>query len=196
MAKVTTQFTMSLEGFIAAPNDDVKTLFKWYQAGEVEFPVAGSDLVFKISQQSADLLGEEWANVGAIVTGRRDFDVSNAWGGEALFGVPTFIVTHFPDNEWHEKQPLFIFVTDGVERAITQAKKAAGEKNVSIGGTTIVQQCLRLGLLDEIQIDLVPLLLGKGIPLFDNLNIKPINLEKITVIDGTGVTHHRYRVLK
>ena len=196
MTKVTTQFTMSLDGFIAGPNDEVDRIFKWYGAGDTNFPVEGTEMVFKISRASADLLKEEWGQIGAIVTGRRDFDVSNAWGGETVLGVPTFIVTHSPPEEWVGKQPLFIFVTEGVESAIEQAKTAAGDKNVSVGGTTIVQQCLKLGLLDEIQIDMAPILLGDGIRLFDALGPEPIELEQTAVIEGTGVTHLKYRIVK
>jgi dihydrofolate reductase len=172
MGKVTTQFTMSLDGFIAGSNDEVDRIFKWYGSGDVDFPVEGSDMVFKVSQASADYLSEEWGQLGAIVTGRRDFDVSNAWGGET------------------------VFVTDGVESAIAQAREAAGDKNVSVGGTTIVQQCLKLGLIDEIRLDMAPVLLGEGIRLFDKLGPEPIELEQIGVIEGTGVTHVKYRVVK
>jgi dihydrofolate reductase len=196
MSKVTTQFTMSLDGFIAGPNDEVGDLFKWYRAGSVEYPVAGSGMVFHVSQASADYLTEEWGKLGAIVTGRRDFDVSKAWGGEAILGVPTYIVTHSPPEEWLGKQPLFIFVTEGVESAVEQAKNAAGEKVVGVGGTTIVQQCLQLGLIDEIMIDLAPILLGQGIRLFDHLGPNPIELEQTAVIPATGVTHLKYRVVK
>jgi dihydrofolate reductase len=196
MGKVNTQFTMSLDGFIAGPNDEVHQIFKWYNAGDVDFEAGGSTFVFKVSQASADYLREEWGNLGAIVTGRRDFDVSNAWGGESILGVPTFIVTHSPPEEWIGRQPLFIFVTDGVESAIAQAKAAAGDKTVGVGGTTIVQQCLKLGLIDEILIDLAPILLGEGIRLFDNLGPNPIELEQTGVIEGGGVTHLRYRVIK
>lgn len=196
MTKVNTQFTMSLDGFIAGPNDEVHQLFKWYRSGDVEFPVKGTGITFKMSQASADLLNEEWERTGAIVTGRRDFDVSNAWGGQAILGVPIFIVTHDPPEEWIEKQPLFIFVTDGVESAIAQAREAAGDKTVSVGGTTIVQQALKLGLIDEIQIDMAPILLGEGIRLFDKLGPEPIELEQTAVIQGKDVTHLKYRVVK
>jgi dihydrofolate reductase/uncharacterized protein YndB with AHSA1/START domain len=196
MGKIITQFTMSLDGFIAGPNDEVHHIFKWYNSGDVEFTVKGSGMVFKIPQASANLLQRGWGKVGAIVTGRRDFDVSNAWGGQTVLGVPTFIVTHSVPQEWVDKQPLFIFVTNGVESAVAQAKKAAGENNVSVGGTTIVQQCLKLGLIDEIQIDMAPILLGQGIRLFDKLGPNPIELEQTNVFEGKGVTHLHYRVLK
>lgn len=195
MGKVMAGFTMSLDGFVADPNDDVSLVFKWYSAGDVDFPLPGTNRVFKISQASADYLTESWSTLGAIVTGRRDFDVSNAWGGKALMDLPTFIVTHHPPQEWlHEGSP-FTFVTEGVEVAIERARAAAGEKNVGVGGTQIVQQALRAGLIDQIDIDLAPVLLGAGIRLFDNLP-EPIELEIQRVVEGTGVTHISYRVVK
>lgn len=195
MGKVMAGFTMSLDGFVADPNDDVSLVFKWYSAGDVDFPLPGTNRVFKISQASADYLTESWNTLGAIVTGRRDFDVSNAWGGKALMDLPTFIVTHHPPQEWlHEGSP-FTFVTEGVEAAIERARAAAGEKNVGVGGTQIVQQALRAGLIDQIDIDLAPVLLGAGIRLFDNLP-EPIELEIQRVVEGTGVTHISYRVVK
>ena len=195
MSKIMAGFTMSLDGFIADPNDDVSLVFKWYSAGDVDFPLPGTNHVFKISQASADYLTEAWSTLGAIVTGRRDFDVSNAWGGKALMDLPTFIVTHHPPQEWlHEGSP-FAFVTEGVEAAIEQARIAAGNKNVGVGGTQIVQQALRAGLIDQIDIDLAPVILGAGIRLFDNLP-EPIELEIQRVVEGTGVTHISYRVCK
>ena len=196
MGKVTTQFTMSLDGFIAEPNDEVGRLFRWYFSGDTSFPVPGSSLAFKVSRVSAGLLQEVWGKIGAIVTGRRDFDVSKAWGGDPPFNVPTFIVTHRVPQEWVKAGSPFTFVTDGVESALAQAKAAAGDKDVSVGGTQITQQCLRAGLIDELQIDLVPILLGAGIRWLDRLGPDPIELENIGVIEGTGVTHLRYRVVK
>ena len=196
MGLVMSQFTMSLDGFVAGPNDEVDKLFGWYAAGDTPFTAAGTDRPFKISRASADLLTENWGQVGATVTGRRDFDVSNAWGGKPIFGVPTFIVTHSVPREWAYEGSPFTFVTNGVESALAQAQQAAGDKVVDVGGTRIVQQCLQAGLLDGIQIDLVPVLLGDGIRLFDRLGPKPIELEITPVVEGKGVTHIRYRVVK
>ena len=196
MGMVTAQFTMSLDGFIAGPEDDVWPLFKWYSSGDVPFQAPGTDREFKISRASADLLQAEWARLGAIVTGRRDFDVSGAWDGSPPLGVPTFIVTHSAPQEWAKEGSPFTFVTDGVESAVEQARRAAGGKNVGVGGSKIVQQCLKAGLLDEIQIDLAAMLLGSGVRLFDDLDSMPIELEIAGVVEGAGVTHIRYRMVK
>src|SRR5690242_18009118 len=115
MSKVITEFTMSLDGFIAGPNDDVGTLFKWYSSGDVEIPSSHAGMVFKVAQPSVKIIQNIMSGFGAIVTGRRDFDVSQAWGGESPAGVPIFIVTHNPPQEWLNKPSPFTFVTDGVE---------------------------------------------------------------------------------
>lgn len=196
MGKVIAEFTMSLDGFIAGPNDEVDRIFRWYSSGDTEFPVQDTPMVFKISRASAELLREQWGASGATVTGRRDFDVSGAWGGKPPLGVPTFIVTHRVPDEWAQAGSPFTFVTDGIESAIEKARHAAGDKHVGLGGTKITQQALRAGLVDEIQIDLAPVLLGAGIRLFDELGPDPIDLEIIEVIEGTGVTHLRYRVVR
>lgn len=196
MPKVTTQFTMSLDGFIADENDGVGRLLGWYRSGDTPYPVPGTEMVFKISRASAALLQEEWGMIGAIVTGRRDFDVSEAWGGQPPFSVPTFIVTHRVPQAWVGEGSPFIFVTEGVASAVARAREAAGARNVAVSGTQIVKQCLEAGLLDEIQIDLVPLLLGKGIRLFNSLECEPIALQNIGVVAGVGVTHLKFHVVK
>ena len=132
---------------------------------------------------------------GAMVAGRHMFDVAQAWGGTPPF-APCFIVTHHPPQEWIKEGSPFTFVTDGVESAIRQAKKAAGNKNVAVATATITQQALKLGLLDEIHIDLVPVLLGSGTRLFEHLGTEPIELESTQVIKASGVTHLTYLVIK
>jgi dihydrofolate reductase len=204
MGKVTTGLSMSLDGFIAGPNDGPgsplgdggERLFAWYSGGDTEYRLPGTEMVFMVSPQSAQLLGEAHTNMGAFVTGRRTFDISNGWGGSPPLGVPTFVVTHSVPQEWAYQGSPFTFVTDGVESAVEQARAVAGDKNVATGAASIAQQCIRAGLLDEIHIDLVPVLLGDGIRLFDHLGAGPIELESTEVIEGAGVTHLTFRVVK
>jgi dihydrofolate reductase len=129
------------------------------------------------------------------VWGRRTFDIAQAWGGHPP-GTPAFIVTHRVPQEWVYEGSPFTFVTDGVASAIRQAKQAAGVKDVVVATASILQQCLNLGLMDEIHVDVAPLLLGKGVRLFDHLNIEPTQLEIIRVVPAPGVTHLAYRVVK
>ena len=204
MGKVTTGLSMSLDGFIAGPNDGPgsplgdggERLFAWYSGGDTEYRLPGTEMVFMVSPQSAQLLGEAHTNMGAFVTGRRTFDISNGWGGRPPLGVPTFVVTHSVAQKWVYQGSPFTFVTDGVESAVEQARAVAGDKNVATGAASIAQQCIRAGLLDEIHVDLVPVLLGDGIRLFDHLGAGPIELESTEVIEGAGVTHLTFRVVR
>jgi dihydrofolate reductase len=195
MGQVILGISMSLDGFIAGPNDDVQQLFKWYFAGDIDIPVQGGRFTLKISPESARVIEESMNTTGAMVAGRHMFDVAQAWAGTPPF-APCFIVTHHPPQEWIKEGSPFTFVTDGVESAIRQAKKAAGNKNVAVATPTITQQALKLGLLDEIHIDLVPVLLGSGTRLFEHLGTEPIELESTQVIKASGVTHLAYRVIK
>jgi dihydrofolate reductase len=152
---------------------------------------------FKLSSRSAEVFEDLIENGGAVVTGRRTYDIADAWGGNGpLPGLPLFVLTHHVPDHVPHGESRYTFVTDGVESAIEQAKAAAGDKYVSLMGASIPQQCLRAGLLDEIQIHLVPLLLGAGVRLFDHLGTETIELEPIQVVDAPGVTHLRFRVIK
>ncbi len=196
MGKVVFNMSMSLDGFVAGPNDEVDRLFKWYFSGDTDFQFPGSNMVFKVSPASAEYFREGLPSIGAIVYGRRTFDVSQAWGGNPPLGVPCIIMTHKPPQEWIKAGSPFTFVTDGVESAIRQAKAIAGDKDVAVGSATTMQQCIKAGLLDEIHIDLAPVLLGDGVRLFEHLKTEPIELEITRVIEGTGVTHLIYRIAR
>ena len=204
MGKVATGLSMSLDGFIAGPNDGPgqplgeggERLFAWFSAGDTEYGLPGTEMVFRVSPQSAEMLREAHAGMGAFVTGRRTFDLANGWGGSPPLGVPTFVVTHTVPEEWVYEDSPFRFVTDGVEGAVEKAKAAAGERAVAVGAASIAQQCLRAGILDEVHVDLVPVLLGDGVRLFEHLGAGPIELESTRVIEGAGVTHLTFRVVK
>ena len=138
---------------------------------------------------------DEWmSEAGAIISGRRTFDIANGWKGGHPIDVPIFVVTHHPPTEG-EWSPRVSFVTEGVERALELAREAAGDRTISVNGPDVAQQLLRLGALDEIQVSVVPLLLGAGVRLFDHLP-GPITLEQTRVIASEGVTHLRYRVVR
>jgi dihydrofolate reductase len=204
MGEVSMGLSMSLDGFIAGPNDGPglslgeggERLFAWYSAGETEYALPGTEMVFRISPQSAELLREAHGKMGAFVTGRRTFDITSGWGGRPPLGVPTFVLTHTVPQGWAYEGSPFTFVTEGIQSAVEQAKAVAGEKDVAIGAASIVQQCLRSGLLDEIHVDLVPVLLGGGVRLIEHLGSTPIELESTEVVEGAGVTHLTFRVIK
>ncbi len=203
MRKVVFNMTMSLDGFVAGPNDGPENglgdggdgLFEWYFRGDTEIPISDGNMVLRVSAQSAEILKEAMGTYGAGVWGRRTFDIARAWGGHPP-GTPCFIVTHTAPQEWVKDGSPFTFVTDGVESAIRQAKKAAGNKDVVVCTASILQQCLKAGLLDEIHVDVAPILLGSGVRLFDHLGPGPIKLECIRAIEAPGVTHLGFRVVK
>jgi dihydrofolate reductase len=204
MGKVTSGLTMSLDGFIAGPNDGPEhplgengmRLFDWYESGDTEYVVPSGGMTFKVSPQSAEMLNGVFSSVGAIVTGRRTFDITNGWGGRHPLDVPTLVLTHTVPEGWDYEGSPFIFVTDGVESAVQKARKLAGEKDVAVGAASLVQQCLRAGLLDEVHVDVVPVLLGGGVRLFDNLGPEHIELERTEVIEAPDVTHMTFRVVR
>jgi dihydrofolate reductase len=204
MGKIRTGHSTSLDGFIAGPNDGPEIpmgksgeqLLAWYSGGDTEYRLPGTEMVFMVSPQTAELLRETRRTTGALVTGRRTFDLTNGWGGRHPLDVPVFVLTHSVTQDWVYEGSPFTFVTDGLESAVEQARAVAGDKDVGVIGASLVQQCIRAGLLDEIHIDLVPVLLGDGIRLFDHLGTEPIELESTRVIEGAGVTHLTFRVVK
>jgi len=203
MGKVVFNMTMSLDGFVAGPNDNPdnglgdggEALHNWYFSGDTEVKISEGTPVLKVSKKSAKILKESFKTYGAGVWGRRTFDIAHAWGGHPP-GTPCFIVTHRVPQEWVKEDSPFIFVTDGVPSAIHQAKEAAGDKNVVICTASILQQALNARLVDEIYVDIAPLLLGNGVRLFDRLDAEPIELESIRAIEAPGVTHLGFRVVR
>jgi dihydrofolate reductase len=198
MGTVGAGFSMSLDGFIAGPNDDVERLFGWMFMGETEVKLSTGerDIDLKVSAESAEFFEHPAHSIGAIVSGRRMFDVAGAWGGKHPLDVPIVVLTHTIPQEWAKEGSPFTFVTEGLAQAIAKAQQIAGEKSVGVGGADITRQCLKAGLLDEIQIDLVPVLLGSGVRLFEQLGIEPIELECTKVVEAPGVTHLSFRIIK
>jgi len=198
MGNVSTGFSMSLDGFVAGPGDDTQHVFAWMTRGDTNYRLStgGTEFDLKIAAESSEMLDEYLTTIGALVAGRRLYELTRGWGGHHPVGAPVVVVTHRPPPDWVKQEWPVTFVTDGVQSAIERAKEIAGEKAVVVASTTLVQQCLDAGLLDEIHIDLVPVLLGEGVRLFESLKIAPIELEDPQVSEGYGVTHLTYRVKK
>lgn len=130
------------------------------------------------------------------MTGRRTYDIANAWGGDGPVpgaGWPVYVLTHRAPAKPPATSVPYIYVTDGIHSAITHAKQAAGDKYVALVGSHATQQCLRAGLLDRIQIAVVPLLLGGGVRLFDHIG-GSVRLEQVSAVEAPGVTHLTYHV--
>ena len=197
MSKVVALMSMSLDGFVADRNDGVAEVFDWYfHSGDVEFNTGGSDpMTFKVSKPSAEHLRALWSELGAVLTGRRTFDVAQGWGGNHAWG-PAFVLTHQIPAGWPRPNSTVHFVTDGIHSAVKRAKAAAGGKSVAVHGADTIQQLLNAGLLDELNIDVAAVLLGSGVRLFDHLAGTPAVLGSPRVIQGVGVTHLRYPVRK
>src|SRR5258706_3707984 len=140
MGKVVTSFSTSLDGFIAGPGDDVAHVFKWYSSGETDYEFPGG-MTVQVSPASAAVLHERVSTAGALVTGRRQFDITHGWGGRHPADVPVFVVTHHPPPDWVSKEGTpFTFVPEGVAAAIAQAQAVAGAKVVIVDGASVVQQ--------------------------------------------------------
>jgi dihydrofolate reductase len=193
MGKVFTHMTMSLDGFIADLDDQPGELFDWYGAGEVTVPTPNEGTSFQVDEASAEMLRELTGNVGALVAGRRLFDVANGWGDNHPAGAPVVVVTHRPPEDAARRWPRTTFV-DGVDAAITAARKIAGDQDVTIASPTITQQALDLGLVDEVCVSLVPVLFGEGISYFAKLDRGHLLLDDPVVIQGHRALHLRYPV--
>ncbi len=213
MAGVRCDISMSLDGFVAGPNPSLEKplgeggdlLHEWAFAAaswRESHGLSGGE-----ANADSEVLEESVRTTGAVVMGRRMFSGGEGpwgpdprargwWGEDPPFHVPVFVLTH------HDRETLvmeggtsFEFVTDGIEAALERAKAAAGDKDVLLaGGASIVQQYLKAGLLDELQIHVAPVLLGEGTSLFDRLGIEPVGLEATRVIASPSVTHLRFRV--
>jgi dihydrofolate reductase len=196
MSNLVADLAMSLDGFVADTNDNANELFGWYFGGDVEVPTPQPGFSFRAPEPSAGVLREGIASVGAILGGRRYFDLADGWGGNHPMGVPTFIVTHSVPDGWPRPDSNVRFVTDGLDSAVAQAKAAAGGKDVAVASPNVIQQLLDRGEIDAIHINLVSVLLGAGVPFFGNLTSAPVRLDGPDVVESTGVTHLTYRVVK
>jgi dihydrofolate reductase len=212
MATLSFNLSVSLDGFIAGPNPSEQDplgqggmrLHEWAFALAAWREPHGRD--GGEVNASTDVVEQSLANVGAVVMGRKMFGGAPGpwgdrpwdgwWGDDPPFHVPVFVLTH------HEREPLvkdggttFHFVTDGIDAALERAKSAAGERDVSLaGGADVAQQYLRAGLVDEFCVSVVPVLLGGGTRLLENLGAD-VALEQAAVVQAPGVTHLKYRVL-
>jgi dihydrofolate reductase len=183
MAKVVGGMTLSLDGFASDPHGDVSRLYP--DLGEL---------------RKTEMLQEEIRTTGAVVMGRHSYNMGDpdSFADSYEYQVPIFVLTHhIPEKKPKETQTLSVtFVTDGMESAIAQAKAAAGGKNVILIGASMNQQCLNLGLCDELHIGIMPVLLGDGLRLFEHMDVAHITLEKIGIFESGARTDIWFRVIK
>ncbi len=193
MGKVQAQAIMSLDGYVAKQDNTIGRLFDWLQNGEVEIPTPAGDFAAHLNPASVEHWKSWCSSLGALVCGRELFDVAEGWQGRHTLDVPVVVVTHQIPAEWVEEHPdaPFTFVTDGVGVAIARAQEIAGDRVVSVSGGTIARQALELGLLDEVAVDLVPVVMGEGNrPFFGQLTTHDVLLDNpTTCVQGDRVTH-------
>ena len=183
--------SMSLDGYIAGPNDEpdnpggdgFNRLHEWFLTPDGRF--------FRPAGPAGELVDEGNAT-GAVVAGRRTVEQVDHWGGDH-HGMPVFVPSHRPPGPSVAKYPLVTYVSDGIASAMAQAKAAAGDRDVLVHGAYTAQRALEAGVLDELQIHLIPVLFGRGRRLFDVLPSR-VELEVVRVIDTPEATHIRYRV--
>jgi dihydrofolate reductase len=198
MSSTVLYMSMSLDGFIAGPNerpdnglgDGGERLHEWVFPGAEDDFEAAVERLQGVNRQIYD----EFMSTGAVVAGRGTFEPAGGWGGDHHDGVPVYILSRNPAPAWAAEWPAVHYVSD-LDAVMRDAKHAAGDKNVLVHGAGIAQRALTAGLLDELEIHLVPVLLGDGRRLFEHLGIEQRELERIRVLEGEGgVTHLRYRV--
>lgn len=203
MARLTFHVSMSLDGYITGPNprpdeplgDGGERLHEW-MSGLGDYRASHRPAS---STPDAEVIDEYTEAIGALIMGKRMFDVGEVhWGDDPPWGMPVFVVTHHARGVVAKQGgTTYTFVTDGIEAALHQAQAAAGDKDVGVaGGANLIQQYLNAGVLDDLEIHVVPVLLGGGVRLFDHLGSEPVELEATRVIESSAVTHLRLRVVK
>ncbi len=205
MARVMIDLTMSLDGFIAGPEDGSEHplgkrggmhIFDWYTSGTE--PMHNGRL-FRPEGVNRGIVDCMYAELGAAIFGRRTYDITDGWGGTfPVNDAQLFTLTHTPPPPAHVPQgkSKITFISDGIEHAVAAAKAVAGDKTVGLGAGSAGQQGLRAGLVDEIFVHVAPYLLGDGVRLFGSFEGEGVALEKLEVVDGPLATHLRYRVVK
>ena len=195
MSKVTVGATMSLDGYVAGPGDTgFDLLFRWYGNGDVVTPTADPQMSFSTTPEDAEHLRSLMERLGCLVVGRHLYDLTGGWGGRHPLDTPVVVLTHNPPADRPLEDESFAFVTGGIEAAVAKAREIAGDKEVGLNSGTIARQALEAGLIDEVHIDLVPVVLGAGTPYFPGLGIAPTELVQESVWASRGVVHLRYSV--
>lgn len=191
MGKVVMYASVSVDGFIADENDQPGPLFDWLVSGDVPLDESG---VLKVSRKSYDYTRPYWDSIGTTIAGRRVFDMTDGWDGKPPSGIDhVVVVTHRGRPEgWHPGAP-FHFVS-GVEAAVAKAQKLAGDRIVEVAAGDVGGQTLAAGLIDEVRMDVVPVVFGAGKRFFGSVHAQHLLEDPVEVIQGSRVLHLRYRV--
>lgn len=191
MGKVVMYASVSVDGFIADANDDPGPLFEWLVSGDVPLDDSG---VLKVSQASYDHTRPYWDEIGVTIAGRHVFDITDGWDGTPPAGVDqVVVVTHRGRPEGWDSEAPFHFV-DGVEAAVAKAQELAGDRVVEVAAGDVGGQVLAAGLVDELRMDVVPVVFGSGKRYFGSVNAQHLLEDPDVVIQGNRVLHLRYPV--
>ncbi|MCP2342251.1 dihydrofolate reductase family protein [Actinomadura rupiterrae] len=191
MGKVVMSASVSVDGFIAADNDDPGPIFAWLTSGDVPLDDGG---VLKVSQASYDYTRPYWDEIAVTIAGRHVFDMTDGWDGTPPSGVDhVVVVTHRPRPEGWDAQAPFHFV-DGIEAAMAEAQKLAGDRTVEVAAGDVGGQMLAAGLVDEVRMDVAPVVLGSGKRYFGSVDAQHLLQDPDVVIQGNRVLHLRYQV--
>jgi dihydrofolate reductase len=189
---------VSLDGFMADDSDGIGPLFDWLGNGPVSWTYEGSTDASHTTQASADFMLTQYAGVACVVMGRRLFDLTNGWDGKPAAGDHVFVVTHEPPKDWEYADTAPFTFVNGVEEAIRAAREYAGDRIVDVAAGQIGGQALRLGLIDQVVVNIVPAVFGSGRPFFATGPLSaPIMLDNPSqIVQGDRVTHLVYDVAK
>jgi dihydrofolate reductase len=194
MGKAIIFAAVSLDGYVARDDDSVGPLFDWYGNGDVEVTFSDESRVFRTTRATADFLNATAPRMAAGVLGRRLFDHTNGWEGVPPNGEHAFVVTHHPPTDWpHFGTAPFTFVPD-VRSAVEQAKAFAGDRDVSVTAGDVGGQAFQQGLIDQVVLNLVPVVLGSGRPFFGSGGPAEVLLKDPRIVQGRRVTHLVYDV--
>jgi dihydrofolate reductase len=185
MGKVILDMSISLDGYITPANEEDGVLHNWY--------FGSSD------KENQQVIAESIDTIGAIIMGRRTYNLGDQFDGfvDIPYKVTHFVLTHHAPEKPAKASIPFVFVHDGIESALQQARAVAGDKDIAIGGgASTARQFLRSGLLDEIQFHIIPVILGEGLRLFDDVALERITLERTRLIEAPGVTHLQFRIVR
>jgi dihydrofolate reductase len=181
---------VSVDGFIADEHDEVGPLFEWYSNGDTDIVEGGP---FKISKASAGYVRSMWDGIGSMVIGRHLFDLTNGWEGRPPTGDHVVVVSHRPKPDgWHPEASYHF--TDDVAAAVDRAKELAGGRTVAVAAGDVGGQALALGLVDEVAMDVVPVVFGSGRRYFGDVGDQHLLEDPDVVVQGARVLHLRYRV--
>jgi dihydrofolate reductase len=191
LGKVIVSKSMSLDGFVAGPNVSVES-----PMGEGGLRLHDWFLNAPAGSANAEMMRESSAAIGAVILGKRTFDIGVGLWEDTPFPVPSFVLTHEPRADRIEKSGTFVFVTDGIASALAKAQAAAGGRNIVLMGAETSNQYLKAGVVDEIHVTVVPVLLGRGARLFDDIGTEPVELVYTMAQESGGVTHLRLQVVR